>query len=112
MTVHGRTADYLDGKLTEEEESAFIQHLPDCAACEAALADELQLRDREEVLGERAGCRKLLRVIRRHGVAGSATVAMKSRWLLRFAFEISFGPAEAVRLLPKRERWKERTSVR
>lgn len=118
MTVHGRTADYLDGKLTEEEESAFIMHLLDCGACGAALADELQLRDREEVLGERACRKKLLDVIRFHDLAGFATVAMKftvfaaGRRLLRFVFEISFRPVEAVRVLPKTEKWKERTSVR
>jgi hypothetical protein len=86
MTVHGRAADYLDGHLTEGEESAFIEHVLDCAACEAALADELQLRDREEVLGEHACHKKFfdairskfVDIIRFHDLAGFATVAMKS----------------------------------
>jgi hypothetical protein len=50
MIDHGRAADYLDGSLTPDEEKAFLDHLADCSICDAALADEIQLRDHEESL--------------------------------------------------------------
>ena len=47
MTVHGRAAEYLEGTLGPDAEAAFLDHLTRCAACQAALTDDLQLRDRE-----------------------------------------------------------------
>lgn len=53
MTAHGRAAEYLEGALGSDEEAAFLGHLIGCAACQAALADDLQLRDREARVRER-----------------------------------------------------------
>ncbi|MBL8621819.1 MAG: zf-HC2 domain-containing protein [Myxococcales bacterium] len=41
---------YLDGALGEEAEARFLDHLIDCAACQAELHGEVQLRDREDAL--------------------------------------------------------------
>jgi hypothetical protein len=63
-TGHGRTGEYLDGALRPEDEAAFLDHLAGCAACQAELHDEVQLRDREDALrgrGSSSGC---------HGRAG------------------------------------------
>lgn len=54
MTLHGAAADYLEGRLSAEEERAFLTHLVDCQTCEAALADEIQLCEREESYRARA----------------------------------------------------------
>lgn len=52
MSHHDRAASYLDGGLSPAQERDFIDHLADCAVCEAALSDEMQLRDHEERLSE------------------------------------------------------------
>ena len=60
MSMHGRAAEYLDGSLGRAGEAAFLEHTADCAICQAALTDELQLRDHEEIM----------RAARRAGTAG------------------------------------------
>jgi hypothetical protein len=50
MTAHDRVSDYLDGALSDDAQASFLDHLADCSRCEAALADELQLRAREGTL--------------------------------------------------------------
>ncbi len=41
---------YLDGALAADAETRFLDHLVDCAACQAELHAEVQLRDREDAL--------------------------------------------------------------
>jgi len=53
VTLHGCAAEYLEGALGPGEEAAFLDHLIRCAVCQAALADDLQLRDREQRTGSR-----------------------------------------------------------
>ncbi|MCE9578812.1 MAG: CHAT domain-containing protein [Deltaproteobacteria bacterium] len=50
MSVHDRVGAYLDGGLSPADEAAFVDHLATCAACQAALEDDVQLRDREDQL--------------------------------------------------------------
>src|SRR5262249_41543055 len=47
---HGRAGEYLGGGLAPDAETAFLDHLAGCAACQAELHDEVQLRDREAAL--------------------------------------------------------------
>ncbi len=55
MIAHGRASEYLDGALDDDEEIAFLEHVAGCAECQAALHDEVQLRDREDALRDAAG---------------------------------------------------------
>jgi hypothetical protein len=45
-----RVHEYLGGTLDASEEAAFLDHLAECAECQAELHDEVQLRDREDAL--------------------------------------------------------------
>jgi hypothetical protein len=72
MSHHDRAASYLEGALTPAQERNFIDHLADCEICQAALSDEMQLRDHEERLSEPSRRRRKWR--QRMGIAiGSAT---------------------------------------
>jgi len=56
MNGHGCASEYLDGALEAGEEATFLDHLAGCAACQADLHAEVQLRDREDALrGAAAG---------------------------------------------------------
>lgn len=49
---HGAVGEYLDGDLDGAAEEAFLDHLAACAMCQRVLHEEIQLRDREEILRE------------------------------------------------------------
>ncbi|MEZ4359320.1 MAG: CHAT domain-containing protein [Kofleriaceae bacterium] len=50
-----RVEAYLDGELDAAAQEALLAHLPDCARCQEALHQSVQLRDREDALRARAG---------------------------------------------------------
>jgi cellulose synthase operon protein C len=52
--IHGRAGDYLDGTFESDAEVAFLDHVVTCAQCQRDLHFEVQLRDGEDALRERA----------------------------------------------------------
>ena len=43
MTLH-RIDEYLEGLLADDAQAAFLDHLAECATCQAALHADAQLR--------------------------------------------------------------------
>jgi tetratricopeptide (TPR) repeat protein len=89
MTVHGRAADYLQGTLSSADETAFLDHVINCAACQAALADDLQLRDREDVARAQAANRSRDEVV-------IPITSRRRRWLVVATAAAMFAAAAIV----------------
>lgn len=96
-----RPGEYLAGLLEGNAELAFLDHLAACASCQQGLHDEVQLRDREDVLRAAQPAYEGPREAHGppHGRESSTTEDGPGRWPLRRIVHWAAGPTAAAAAL-------------